>query len=456
MSQAPQVRLGVNVLASGRHDAAWKTLPDAATLSTDIDAFIRIAQVAERGKIDALFLADGPGGLVSEAFHRPWRALDPLTLHSALSHATRHIGLVVTTSTLFGHPYTVARQLASLDHVSKGRAAWNIITSQAPVALAAYGVEHGFDQQARYQRATEFAEIVVQLWDSLPQRAVVADAARHVFVDKDRLRPIQYHGAHFRSAGTLSTPVTPQGRPVIFQAGQSDDSKAFGARFADALFTGQRNIANGMKFYADVKTLARGYGRNPDHLLVMPGLFPILGGTEAEAQRRKRELDERLDHDFLREELARHLALDPSDLPLDARLPYDKIAEAAPRVPIASRWHRQEILNEARANDWTVRQALVSNITGGHRVIVGTPEQVAADILHWVDTRAADGFNLNIDVQTSGLEDVVEHLIPVLQQAGRFRNEYTGTTLRDHLGLPRYVDPRESSHALRQGEASHV
>ncbi|WP_434034970.1 NtaA/DmoA family FMN-dependent monooxygenase [Cupriavidus sp. a3] len=456
MSNAPQVRLGVNVLASGRHDAAWKTLPDATTLSTDIDAFIRIAKIAERGKIDALFLADGPGGLVPEAFHRPWRALDPLALHAALSAVTRHIGLVVTASSLFGHPYTVARQIASLDHISKGRAAWNIITSQVPVALAAYGVEHGFDQQARYQRATEFAEIVVQLWDSLPRRAVVADAARHVYVDKERLRPIGYHGAHFRSAGALSTPATPQGRPVIFQAGQSDDSKAFGARFADALFTGQRNIDKARRFYADVKTLARGYGRNPDHLLVMPGLFPILGSTEEEAKRRKRELDELLDHDFLRGELAHHLALDPSDLPLDDKLPYDKIAQAENRVPVASRWHRQEILNEARANDWTVRETIVSNITGGHRVIVGTPEQVAADILHWVDTRAADGFNLNIDVQTSGLDDVVDHLIPVLQRAGRFRKEYAGTTLRDHLRLPAYVDPREARHALTQGVASHA
>ncbi|MGT2509338.1 NtaA/DmoA family FMN-dependent monooxygenase [Cupriavidus basilensis] len=456
MSSAPPVRLGVNVLASGRHDAAWKTLPDPAGLSTDIDSFVKIARIAERGKIDALFLADGPGGLVPEAFHRPWRALDPLALHAALSQATQHIGLMVTASSLFGHPYIVARQIATLDHISKGRSAWNIITSQVPVALAAYGLDKGFGQAARYERATEFAQIVIQLWDSLPQHAVVADARSHVYVDPAQLRPIRYRGEHFRSEGTLSTPATPQGRPVIFQAGQSDDSKAFGARFADALFTGQRRLEKGRAFYADVKSLARSYGRNPDHLLVMPGLFPILGGTEAEARRRKRELDEQLDHAFLREELAHHLALDPDDLPLDEKLPFGKIERAESRVPVASRWHRQEILSEAGANDWTVRQTLVSNITGGHRLIVGTPEQVAGDILHWVDNRAADGFNLNIDVQTGGLEDVVDHLIPVLQKAGRFRTDYTGTTLRDHLGLPAYADPRNAAIAAQAASSDGV
>lgn len=438
MSTAQPVRLGVNVLASGRHDAAWKTLPHPATLPTDIDAFVRIAQLAERGKIDALFLADGPGGLVPEAYHRPWRALDPLALHAALSQATGHIGLVVTTTSLFGHPYTVARQLASLDHISKGRAAWNIITSQVPAALAVYGLEQGFDQQERYQRAGEFAQIVTGLWDSLPHEAIVADAQNHVFVDPARLRPIDVQGQHFRSAGALSAPVSPQGRPVIFQAGQSEDSKAFGARWADALFTGQRVHANAQKFYADVKALAQGHGRNPDHLLVMPGLFPILGSTEAEAQRRKDELDELLDHEFLRRELAHHLALEPDDLPFDQPLPYEAIEQVESRVPLASRWHRREILNDARQHGWTVRQTLRANLIGGHRLIVGTPEQVAADILYWVDSKAADGFNLNIDVQTSGLEDVVNQLIPVLQKAGRFRTEYTGSTLRDHLGLPAF------------------
>ncbi|GAB1584553.1 NtaA/DmoA family FMN-dependent monooxygenase [Phyllobacterium phragmitis] len=451
MPSPKSVRLGVNVLASGRHDAAWKTLPAPRSVSTDIDEFIRIARLAERGKLDALFLADGPGGLVDESFYRPWRALDPITLLSALSQATSHIGLVATTSTIFGHPYVVARQIASLDHISKGRAAWNIITSQTPVALAAYGIESGFNQDERYRRASEFAEIVTGLWDSLPDAAIVADAERHVFVDETALRPIDVSGSHFRSKGVLSAPVTPQGRPVIFQAGQSEDSKAFGARYADVLFTGQRLIEGAQKFYSDVKALALGNGRNPDQFLVMPGLFPIIGSTEAEAHKRKAELDAGLDIVFLHQELARHFALEPDDLPLDAPLPYDKIDAAEPRVPIASRWPRKQILSEATQYRWTARQAALSNIIGGHRMFVGTPEQFVADMLTWIDTAACDGFNLNIDVQTSGLEDIVDEVIPLLQKAGRFRHDYAGQTLRHHLGLNHYVDPRDAAPIAHTG-----
>lgn len=452
MPSPKSIRLGVNVLASGRHDAAWKTLPDPETLSTDIDTFIRIARIAERGKLDALFLADGPGGLVEEAWQRPWRALDPLALHAAVSQVTERIGLVVTTSTIFGHPYVVARQIASLDHISKGRAAWNIITSQNGVALAAFGFERGFDQQERYRRAGEFAEIVTGLWDSLPAEAIVADLERHVFVDQTRLRPISVKGRHFASAGCLSAPVGPQGRPVIFQAGQSEESKAYGARWADALFTGQRTFEGARTFYTDVKGLARGFGRDPSQLLVMPGLFPILGSTEAEARRRRDDLDALLDQDFLREELARHLGIDPEDLALDEPLPYARI-EASDAVPIASRWVRRQILSESRKHGYTTRQAMLSNITGGHRMIVGTPEQIADDILTWVDGDACDGFNLNIDIQTSGLEDIVDHLIPILQKAGRYRTEYAGRTLRDHLGLDRYVAGGRG-HAVRTAGAA--
>ncbi|SEQ93190.1 FMN-dependent oxidoreductase, nitrilotriacetate monooxygenase family [Faunimonas pinastri] len=451
MSRSKPVRLGVNVLASGRHDAAWKKIPNPETVSTDIDAFVRIAKVAERGRLDALFLADGPGGLVEEAFHRPWRALEPVSLLAALSQVTDHIGLVATTSTIFGHPYAVARQIATLDHISKGRAAWNIITSQNKVALDAYGVETGFGQEERYRRATEFAEIVTGLWDSVPQEAVVADAERHVFVDPERLRPIHVRGTHFSSSGCLSAPVGPQGRPVIFQAGQSADSKAFGARWADALFTGQRMIEGGKQFYADVKSLALANGRDPSQLLVMPGLFPIVGGTEAEAQRRKDELDALLDHAFLKEELATHLGIQPEDLKLDEPLPYERIA-ASSSEPIASRWVKKQIVSEALAHGYTTRQSLFSNITGGHRIVVGAPEQVASDILTWVDENASDGFNLNIDIQTSGLEDIVDHVIPILQRAGRFRTEYTGRTLRENLGLqPFFAAGLDSEPLLRTG-----
>jgi FMN-dependent oxidoreductase (nitrilotriacetate monooxygenase family) len=435
----PHIRLGVNVLASGRHDGAWKTFEEKAALSTDIDHFVAIAKAAERSLLDAIFLADNPGGLVSESYTRPWRALDPAVLVAHLAAHTKHVGLVCTTTSLFGHPYTIARQIASIDHVSKGRAAWNIITSQNPPALQAYGVDKGWDQAERYERAEEFVQIVTQFWDSVPEGSVVADAERTVYLDPSRLRRLDYEGRHFRAHGASSVPETPQGRPVIFQAGQSVDSRAFGARYADALFTGQRVLDGGRSFYAEVKGLAARYGRNPDHLLVMPGLFPILASTDEEARRHKRHLDDLLDSVALREELARHLAVDVALLAdLDAPIPYAETDANEHLVPTASRWHRKEMLKEAKANGWNIRALLFSNITGGHRVFVGTPEGFADDMLLWVDTKAADGFNLNIDVQPTGLDLIADELIPVLQRRGRFRTAYEGQTLRDNLGLPRF------------------
>ncbi|MEW9308914.1 NtaA/DmoA family FMN-dependent monooxygenase [Labrys neptuniae] len=433
------VRLGVNVLASGRHDAAWKTFDDKRHLSTDIDHFVAIAKSAERGLIDAIFLADNPGGLVSESHTRPWRALDPAILVANLAAHTEHVGLVCTTTSLFGHPYTIARQIASIDHVSRGRAAWNIITSQNPPALNAYGVEKGWDQAERYKRAEEFVQIVTAFWDSLPEEALVADPKSTVYLDPSRLRSLDFKGEHFSARGASSVPETPQGRPVIFQAGQSSDSRAFGARYADALFTGQRIVEGARAFYSEVKTLAKRFGRNPEHLLVMPGLFPILASTEEEAGRHKRDLDDLLDSVALRAELARHLAVDEALLEdLDAPIPFEQSEANVSLVPIASRWHRAEMLKEARLHGWNIRELLFSNITGGHRVFVGTPEGFVQDMLHWVDTKGADGFNLNIDVQPDGLDLIADEVIPILQKLGRFRTAYEGLTLRDNLGLPRF------------------
>lgn len=433
------IRLGVNVLASGRHDAAWKTIAQKRHISTDIDHFVSIAKSAERGFLDAIFFADSPGGLVSEAYSRPWRALDPAVLVANLAAHTEHVGLVCTTTSLFGNPYTIARQIASIDHISRGRAAWNVITSQNPPALEAFGIEHGWDQQERYRRAEEFVQIVTQFWDSVPDEALVADPETSVYLDPSRLRRLDFHGKHFSARGALSVPETPQGRPVIFQAGQSQESRAFGARYADALFTGQRSIASARAFYAEVKSLAKGFGRNADHLLVMPGLFPILGSTDEEARRHKRHLDDLLDADVLRKELALHLAVDEDLLAdLDAPVPYAQTEANEHLVPIASRWHRAELLKDAKQHGWNIRELLFSNIVGGHRVYVGTPEGFAQDIVHWVDTGAADGFNLNIDVQPVGLDLIADEVIPVLQKLGRYRTAYEGRTLRDNLGLPRF------------------
>jgi len=442
MTNPKEIRLTVNVHASGRHDAAWKTLPNPEGLSTNIDEFIRIAKISEKGLFDALFLADNFGGLTEEAAVRPWRALDPAILHGALSQSTSHIGLIVTTSTIFGHPSLVARQIASLDHISHGRAAWNIITSQNPPALGAFGYDEGFAHEERYARAEEFVSIVTALWDSIPREALVADPARHVYLDESRLRKLDFKGKYYSVRGALGVPETPQGRPVIVQAGTSSESRNLGAKWADALFTGQRTLESAKEFYDDVKARAVKFGRNPEKLLILPGLFPIIGSTEAEAQRRKDELDGRLDLEHLVAELATRLGIDADDIRLDQDLPYEKIAKS-PIADNLARRHRDQLIAEAQAKGLSARQVVYNNITGGHRVTLGTPEQIADDVIGWVDQGAADGFQLNTDVQTDGLENFVNEVIPVLQKRGRFRTEYRGKTLRENLGVEEYSGPVE-------------
>lgn len=437
MTVRQQIVLTVNVHASGRHDAAWTTLPHPETLSTNIDEFIRIAEISERGKFDALFLADGAGGLPEEAYVRPWRALDPIALQSALSAVTKHIGLIATTSTIFGDPAIVARQIASLDHISKGRAAWNIVTSQNSNAQQAFGLEAPYGQAERYARAEEFVGVVTAFWDSLPREAIVADPQRHIYVDERALRPVDFSGRYFKAAGALGVPQTPQGRPVILQAGTSEESKNLGARWADALFTGQRTIETAKAFYDDVKGRARRFGRDPDKFLVLPGLFPIIGSTEDEARRRKEDLDSRLDLERLKADLAERLGVSADDLQLDAPLPFELI-EKAPLAEQLQRRHRDQLVAEAKAKGLDTRQLVYNNITGGHRVTLGTPEQIADDIIAWIDAGAADGFQLNTDIQTDGLEHFADWVIPILQERGRFRTEYTGRTLRENLGLAEY------------------
>ncbi|MEV8517748.1 NtaA/DmoA family FMN-dependent monooxygenase [Dactylosporangium sp. NPDC051484] len=436
MSQPKQVRLAINLLATGRHNASWKTLPDPETLSTDIDVFIEIAKTAERGLIDGIFLADNHGGLNEEAYKRPFRALDPSVLLAALATHTRHIGLVSTIPALYGNPATVARQIASLDHVSKGRAAWNIITSQNDHTLRIFGLDEALPQEAKYDRAEEFVSIVTQLWDSLPAAAVVADKERTVYIDRDKLRPIDFQGEHFRAAGTLGVTAGYGGRrPVLLQAGASQLSKQFGTKWADALFTSHWTKPQAQQFYGDVKQLAaEKWHRDPAKLLVVPGVYPVLGSTEAEAIQRKADLDDQLDLEHIKGSLAVTLDVDASILDLSQPLPYDKIPLDNPenKTEII---RRAKLVEDARARNLTAKQVLLQHITGGHRIIVGTPEQVADDLLDWIDTDACDGFNFNIDRYTDGLEHLVDWLVPELQQRGRFRKEYESTTFRGNLGI---------------------
>jgi FMN-dependent oxidoreductase (nitrilotriacetate monooxygenase family) len=440
MSQPRELHLNANVLASGRHDAAWRLAANANPVA-DIDAFIDIARIAERGKLDAVFLADGPQ-LSEEYVRRPWHALDPFVLLSSMAMVTTYIGLVCTASTTFNHPYHVARRFASLDHVSKGRAAWNMVTSHSEAAAANFGPGPLPDHASRYQRAHEFAEVVTKLWDSFDDDAVVADQHTGQYVDARRVHRIDHHGKIFSVAGPLNVPRSPQGRPVIVQAGDSAASRELGAQWADALFTVQRTLAEAKEFYAQMKGLAKRNGRDPEQLVIMPGLYTVVGSTEQEAQRRKDEMDNLLDLEAAVAELALRFNVEPGRLRLDQPLPDDIGGVGGLRRQ--SSGFTENLLREARQQHLTVRQLLGRNPFGGHRLIVGTPKHIADDIEYWFHNRAADGFNLTIDSYPDGLALFVDHVVPELQRRRLFRKDYAGTTLRDHLGLQR---PASQFHA---------
>jgi FMN-dependent oxidoreductase (nitrilotriacetate monooxygenase family) len=353
---------------------------------------------------------------------------------AALAGRTERIGLVATLHAIHGHPFRVARSIASLDLVSKGRAGWNIITSQGESTLEALGTNEVLDSEARYRKAEEFTGIVAGLWDSFPRSAVVGDASRDVFVDRFKTLPLDYKGEFYSSKAVLPIPGGHDGRPLLFQAGASDRSRAFGAAWADGLFTSQRTKAHGQQFRSHVHALARAAGRDPDKIVILPGLFVILGGTEAEAHARKDALDAQLDTEFLLDRLAEQLGIPASEFDLCAELPYDRLVNDPGDVSQYAR-RREQIVTEARQRGLTVRQLLFNNLTGGQRMIIGPPEQVADDIVDWVDSGAADGFTINIDVQTEGLETFVDGVAGELRRRGRFRREYEHQTFRENLGV---------------------
>ncbi len=437
MSKPKQIRLAINLLATGRHNASWKTLADPAGLSTDIDVFLQIAQTAERGLLDGIFLADNYAGLADESLKRPFRALSPGVLLAALATHTNNIGLVLTAPALYGDPVTLAREIASLDWVSKGRGAWNIITSQHPHSLAILGAGNEPTGSAKYDKADEYVSIVTQLWQSLPIDAIVADAATSTYVDASRTRPVEFQGDYYRTSGVLGIVGGYQGqRPLILQAGASESSKQFGSKWADALFTSHWNKPSAQEFYTDVKQYAaQKWNRDPEKLLVVPGVYPILGATEAEARQRKAELDDQLDLEYLKGSLATLLGVDASVLDLNRELPYDKIPVDEADSGSGGHLRRAKMVESARERGVTTKQVVLEYITGGHRIVVGTPEQVADDLIDWVDTDACDGFNFNVDRYLDGLEHIVDWLVPALQARGRFRTAYESTTFRGNMGL---------------------
>jgi FMN-dependent oxidoreductase (nitrilotriacetate monooxygenase family) len=438
MSAQPprQLHLNVNVNSSGRHPASWRVQPDPVGF-LDLDYFEEIGRLAERGRLDAVFFSDG-FDYGAPAVSRPWQSLDPFIPLTAVSRVTEHVGLVATASSSFQHPYNIARVVSSLDRVSGGRAAWNVVATRSPAAAPLFGYDTMPSHDDRYQRAEEAVQVVLALWESWEPGALLADQASGKFADTERIHPIDFSGEHFRVRGALNVPRSPQGRPVLLQAGGSPQGAALAAKYADAVFSVSHTLPSAQDFYRAVKDQAAGHGRSRDQVVVLPGLFPVLGSTEADARERKQWLDEVAGFEEELEALSGTLGLEPGDLQLDRQPPWDKIEQASVGL---SQGFASAILDLARRERLTVRQLLDKN-PNGHRSIVGTPEQVADSIEEWFTGRGADGFNLNVDFFPDGLVNIVDQLVPELQRRGLFRTDYESSTLRGNLGL---LEPQEAS-----------
>jgi len=431
---AKQMSIGMNILGLGGHSAAWRAGEAPAGSLLGVDYFTDIARISERGALDAIFLADGPA-LAGDIASAPAGRLEPTVLLTAVALATSRIGVIATASSTYNDPYNLARRLASLDHISGGRAAWNVVTTAGDAAARNFGLNGAPLHGDRYGRAAEFIEVANKLWDSWEDTAVIDDVAAGVFADPARVHSIDHSGEHFSVHGPLNLPRSPQGRPVLVQAGSSEGGKALGARYADAIFTTQTTLADGRDFYGEMKRRATAWGRDPAQLLIMPGISTVIGSTEAEARERCDRLDAWLGEQGLAGQVAQRLGIPFAELDLDAELPWDRIGNSSDLTGASHGFFEAQV-NLARRERLTVRQ-LGRRIRSGHRLVVGTPEQLAATMEEWFLGRAADGFNIMPDVFPSGARDFVDEVVPLLRRRGIFRHEYSGHTLREHLGLTR-------------------
>ncbi|WP_050419241.1 LLM class flavin-dependent oxidoreductase [Bradyrhizobium tropiciagri] len=426
-----ELHLNVNLLHSGVYASAWRLPESDPRACFDVGHYVRVAQIAERGKLDAIFLADTPA-ITDRIDYRSFMSMEPTIVLASVAAATTHIGLIATASTTYNEPYNIARRFATLDLASGGRAGWNAVTTADATASRNFGLANVLEHKARYDRAKEFAEVVHALWDSWEDDAFVGDKATARFVDTSKVHPIAHHGAHYSVAGPLNVPRSPQGRPVTVQAGGSSDGRDLAAAQAEAVFTLAQTIDEGVAYARDLRARAATYGRAGDSIVILPGLATVIGSTEAEAKRRQDELWELVPIEYSLARLAGTLQVDPAILELDKPLP------DLPLPANANHTMFQGTVALARRGNLTVRQLLRALGGGvGHRIIVGTPEQIADDIEAWVQAGAADGFNLMPDVLPTGLEVFVDSVVPILQRRGLFRRDYAGTTLRDHFGLPR-------------------
>lgn len=434
-----QMHLGVFVLGTGNHSAGWR-YEGAATSHMQLPVMQEIARIAERGKFDLVFISDSmwmdPGDHPSFLCR-----FEPTTLITALAMCTTHVGLGATVSTSFNEPFNVARTFGSIDHISGGRAAWNVVTTSNLKAHLNYGLDDHLEHEQRYQRAEEFVDVVTGLWDCWEDGAIVADKATGRYVDASKVRPLDHKGRFFKVKGPLNMARCPQGHPVIIQAGGSPSGLELAARTADVVFSVVQELEPAKKAYADLKGRMAKFGRHLDEIAVLPGVMPIIGQSAAEARDQLATLQSWLTPTNAAVLVASRIGYDVSGHDLDAPVPPPPPSEGG-------RTFHHVLYEMAKRENMTLRD--LYNLTAaarGHWVLCGTPQTIADTLEEWFVEGAADGYNILPPFFPGAFDDFVDQVVPELQRRGLFRRDYEGTTLRDHFGLPPVPAP------VRQAEA---
>lgn len=417
---------------SGYHESAWRVSPADPAAVLDPAHYVALARAAERGVLDSIFLPDSPGVAEFRSEYLPGSGLDPVQLLSAVAAATEQVGLIATVSTTYSFPWDVARRLATLDFLSHGRAGWNIVTTVEPAAAANFGDRPHPPTAQRYQRADEFVEVVLKLWDAWADDAAPMSKETGVWADPAKLRAPHHHGEHFQVAGYLPFPRSPQGHPFLTQAGSSPAGVALAAKYADAVFTPQSDPHSAGQFRTRLRAQAAAAGRDPEHVRVLPGLSFLLGSTDAEARELKERLEQAASSEFRWRNLANLAGLDYRAIEPDEPFPVS-LLDAAPKTGFGASIYRM-----AAERPQTFRQVAqrLSALPGGLD-FTGTPEAMADLITAWWEAGASDGFTVMPNLLPDQLDLFVDHVVPILRRRGIARTEYSGRTLRDHVGLPR-------------------
>lgn len=447
-----KLHLGLFLFSTGYHPAGWR-LPEAVTDGAFDPKFLQyVAKRLEEAKFDFFFLGDALASSADMQYQFPSQMvrMEPFTMIAHLTAVTEKIGLIVTANTTYAEPYHIARQTASLDHLSGGRVAWNVVTGADVRAALNFSREKHWDNAKRYDYADEFVQLVKDLWDTWEDDAFVRNKETGVYVDESKVHALHHRGDHFQVAGPLNVARPPQGQIPLLSAGTSERSQELGAQFSNVIFTGQILIDDARKFYSSVKGKLAKYGRSKDELFIMPGLVPLVGRTKEEAHAKYRELSSLIVTDFNLTALSNRIGIDLTSYPLDGPLPdlslstlNDNGAEQLVRLA----------QNAAGHEDITVRELFYyfAAVVRGHLLIVGSPEEIADEIERWFVNEAADGFNLCSPYMPGGLDLFIDLVVPELQRRGLFRTEYEGSTFREHFGLQRPENRFAKKDAVLEG-----